>query len=150
MLVKLLAVEDSPDYAALIRSWLSGNNRNIQFEVTVIQSLGAALGRLASEEFDVILIDLSLADAEGIGVLQTLRLHKPTIPMVVLSATEDDKVVEYAIHLGAQDFITKADCSRRLLVLTIMQSIVRHLEGDEAAASRPLVSPLTKVKSTSA
>jgi two-component system, cell cycle response regulator len=134
--IKVLAVEDSPDYAALISTWLSSKSRNISFELVMTSSLVSAKQHLASDTYDVAIIDLSLVDSAGIEVLRSLLLERPAIPLVVLSATEDEHTVEGSIWLGAADFIGKSVCTRDMLILTLLQSIVRHYEAESEQDTR--------------
>lgn len=53
--VKVLAIEDSPDYAALIAKWLSGKIQNLRFEVVLTESLTSATKHLSAEDFGVVL-----------------------------------------------------------------------------------------------
>ncbi len=130
MTIRVLAIEDSRDFSALIEIWLSRRAQNIAFELTLTESLAHATMHLANEEYDVVLVDLSLIDTEGTSGLQTLLIQKPRIPMVVLSGTEDDRTAELSIVLGAEDFIGKSECNREVLISAILQAIVRHFEAN--------------------
>ena len=59
---------------------------------------------LQSESIDVILLDLHLPDASGLGILDTVVESRPDIPVVVMTGLSDEKTGENAVSKGAQDF----------------------------------------------
>lgn len=73
-----------------------------------------ALDILKKEHYDAALIDLGLPDIDGIVVIEKLRAFSH-IPIVVLSARHGSDVIEQALSLGADDYITKPFDYRNLL-----------------------------------
>ncbi len=61
-------------------------------------------------ELDLILLDLALPDANGVSIIAKLQSLAPTVPVVVLSATEDPVTVQQALEAGAAGYIPKS-CS---------------------------------------
>ncbi|EKE76776.1 two component LuxR family transcriptional regulator [Gallaecimonas xiamenensis 3-C-1] len=57
---------------------------------------------------DLVLLDLSMPGANGFSSLIQLRQHHPALPVVVVSAHEDDASVSRAYHHGAQGFVPKS------------------------------------------
>lgn len=102
----ILAIEDNPGDAFLIRFYLE----EIDPEGYVIHdagSLAKGLELLESESIDVILLDLHLPDASGLGILDTVVEFRPDIPVVVMTGLSDEKTGENAVSKGAQDFLVK-------------------------------------------
>jgi two-component system KDP operon response regulator KdpE len=99
---RVLVVEDE---RALLRA-LAMNLTARGYEVTEADTGTKALSAAATEEPDVILLDLGLPDLSGLDVIRAVRAYAQT-PIVVLSARtgSTDKVT--ALDLGADDYVTK-------------------------------------------
>jgi two-component system KDP operon response regulator KdpE len=93
------------DERPLLRA-LSMNLAARHYHVTEADNGTKALNAIASDEFDVILLDLGLPDVSGLDVIRAVRQHSTT-PIIVLSARigSSDKVE--ALDLGADDYVTK-------------------------------------------
>ena len=62
---------------------------------------------LGAGGFDVILLDLSLPDSDGIGTLTAIRVHAPQVPVLVLTGSNNETLANSALQHGAQDYIVK-------------------------------------------
>jgi DNA-binding response OmpR family regulator len=100
---RILLVEDSPD---LLDS-LQANLELEGYEVFIATRGAQALALAASQEPDLILLDLGLPDRDGYSVLQELRRRGIECPVLILSARnlEGDKLEGF--RLGADDYVTK-------------------------------------------
>jgi diguanylate cyclase (GGDEF)-like protein/PAS domain S-box-containing protein len=73
-----------------------------------------------------VLLDWGLPDAQGLtGVEQVLTLA-PATPVVVLTGLDDDEAARRAIHLGAQDYLTKNRLDPETLLRTVRHAIERQ------------------------
>lgn len=77
------------------------------FEVTAATSGAEALARAADAPFDAIVLDHSLGDANGVGLLEPLRALDPAITIVMVSGTIDVIETVRALRGGAEDVIPK-------------------------------------------
>ncbi|NLS95455.1 MAG: response regulator [Planctomycetaceae bacterium] len=110
----VLVVEDNPDHAELIVRALAANHLD---SVTLVTSGAEALGALLPDAGSeprfvpsLVLLDLKLPDISGIDVLRGLR-QAPwlvAVPVVVLTAADDDESVRMCLAAGANAFVTKA------------------------------------------
>ena len=57
---------------------------------------------------DVVVLDISLPDRNGIEACRQLRLVQPAVKIVMLTAMDDERIREAALQAGASDFVTKA------------------------------------------
>jgi Flp pilus assembly CpaE family ATPase len=138
----VLLIEDSPAYAELVQVWLS--SKDGAFVLNWADSLKAGLNRLSRGGIDVILLDLGLPDSEGGKTLVAAQAHGAGVPIVVLSANEDESLALKAIRDGAQDYIEKSSCNGELLAKAIQCAVLRHghpaaTAGEEYGADRTRV-----------
>jgi DNA-binding NarL/FixJ family response regulator len=104
--MKVLLIDDHP----LILSALQGVIQGMGSHVEVVGVGGARAAREAlarADDFDLLLLDLRLGDADGFELLTELRNGWPAIPVVVVSASDRSADVIRAIDLGAMGFVPK-------------------------------------------
>ncbi|MGE5655599.1 MAG: diguanylate cyclase domain-containing protein [Actinomycetota bacterium] len=123
--LKILLVEDDPADAELIEELLTSVS-NIQFRLKAVARLGEALNCLREMEFDAILLDLSLPDSFGIDTVNNMKVQAATIPIVVLTALNDENVAFAALRRGAQDYLVKGRLHASLLVRAVQYAIERQ------------------------
>lgn len=111
--MKVLLVDDHP----LILSALQTVIQGLGDDVTVIGVDSAQAARLALQQdsdYDLVLLDLSLGDADGFDVLAEFRQNYPALPVVVVSASDRASDVIRAIDLGAMGFVPKRSSNTAL------------------------------------
>ena len=105
--MKVLLVDDHP----LILSALEAVIKTIGGGTVVVgtDSAAAARAKLAADsDFDLVLLDLALGDADGFEVLVEFRTTYPAVPVVVVSASDRASDVIRAIDGGAMGFVPKS------------------------------------------
>ncbi len=122
--IRILLIEDNLAEARFLEEVLKGARFN-QFKLVQVQRLKAALRRLETEEFDVILLDLTLPDSQGLASLPPLIDQAPRLPIVVLTNTNDDQLAIAAVRSGAQDYLVKRQVNMELLVRSLHYAIER-------------------------
>src|SRR5436190_8726939 len=105
-----LVVEDDPNIVDLIRSNLAVRG----FDTVVSVDGARALQLLETEDPDIVLLDLMLPEADGFELCRQIRERSP-VAIIVVSARggERDKVT--ALHMGADDYMTKPFSIEELL-----------------------------------
>lgn len=104
--MKVLLVDDHP----LVLSALQAVIQNIGADTTVVGVDSAAAARTAMREasdWDLVLLDLALGDADGFDLLVEFRAAYPAVPVVVVSASDRASDVIRAIDSGAMGFVPK-------------------------------------------
>jgi DNA-binding response OmpR family regulator len=124
MVTRVLVVEDNPGDAFLIEELLADTGSG-RFDVSNSTTLAAATQALGEDNFDVILLDLSLPDSAGMDTVSAMRATAPNIPIVVLTGLDDEKVGLQALQNDAQDYFVKSDLSSRALERTIRYATER-------------------------
>ncbi len=112
----------------------------------------AALQRLAEDDdFDLVLLDIELPGLDGFQALAELRRRHPTVPVVLLSASERPEHVRAALEAGAAGFIPKS--TRGSVLLSALRLVLSGgvyvpplmvdapASGAEAASPAPELSP---------
>ena len=106
------------DDQTLFREALLNVLQRLSQGVVVIEAASAKEAkRLAMhyQELDLILLDLALPDANGVSLILELQSLAPTVPVVVLSATEAALTVQQALESGAAGYIPKSSTSHEAL-----------------------------------
>jgi DNA-binding NtrC family response regulator len=123
--IKILLVEDSLGDAILLQEILA-DLTSIELEWVPVELLKMAIDRLASEDFDVILLDLVLPDSKGLDTLLQIQARAPLTPIVVLTGMTDENMALQAVQAGVQDYLVKGQASKSdLLVRSIRYAIER-------------------------
>src|ERR1041384_3062615 len=94
---RILLVEDNPGDARLLREALK-DVANYHFDLEHVERLSQALERLRREPFDVVLLDLSLPDGQGLDSLTPVRDAAPSVPILVLTGLDDEEVAVRALR----------------------------------------------------
>lgn len=122
--LRVLLVEDNEDHSNLIRMYLERSTIQ-RFEIVQVQRLKQALLKIRSEKFDVVLLDLSLPESQGLSTFYTLHARGGGVPIVVLSGTDDELVAIEAVRGGAQDYLVKGHADHQLVLRSIRYAIER-------------------------
>ena len=133
--INVLLVEDNPGDVTLLKIMLSEECEG-RMSIETASRISEAVKRLDSGGIDVVLLDLTLPDAQGIEALVHLQAHARRVPIIVQTGLDDEDLAVKAMQLGAQDYITKGKPDGRLLVRRIRQAIERTRTARELAEER--------------
>jgi diguanylate cyclase (GGDEF)-like protein len=124
--IRVLLVEDNPGDARLIREMLaSPAYYGVTYKLSQVETLSVAVQVCSINPIEVILLDLNLPDSTGMETLENLNGMFPHIPIVVLTGLNDSELTMQSVQHGAQDYITKEECSSQLLARVIHYAIER-------------------------
>ena len=98
----ILVVDDEPPILRFLRASL----RAAGHEVLTAENADNALSTFVIENPDVVILDLGLPDRSGFEVISAIRKHS-RVPIIVLSARDDERSKVKALDLGADDYIGK-------------------------------------------
>ncbi len=125
--IRVLLVEDAAADAAVIRDYFAMSAEGeSDVAIACVDRLARARERLGSERFDVVLLDLSLPDADGLEGVEALCAVAPDVPIVVMAATGQDRLAVAAVKAGAQDYLTKGYDNGRVVRHAVRHAIERH------------------------
>ena len=124
MATRILVVDDEPPIVRMV----SANLRMRGYEVLTAATGAAALDSAEAHQPGVVVLDLGLPDLDGLEVLRRLRAWS-AVPVIVLTAREDEHDKVAALDLGADDYVTKPFGIGELLAR--IRVALRHARGPE-------------------
>jgi len=124
--IRVLLVEDNPGDARLIKEMLASPAYDgVTYQLSQVETLSVAVQVCSINPIEVILLDLNLPDSTGMETLESLNGLFPRIPIVVLTGLNDSELTMQSVQHGAQDYITKEECTSQLLTRVIHYAIER-------------------------
>jgi diguanylate cyclase (GGDEF)-like protein len=124
--IRVLLVEDNPGDARLIKEMLSGPAYfGVTYGLSQTETLNMAIRVCQNNPIDAILLDLNLPDSTGLQTLEDLNGIYPHVPIVVLTGLNDEELTMQSVQHGAQDYITKEECTPQLLTRVIYYAMER-------------------------
>ena len=117
--VKILVVDDEPPIRKLLRLGLNAHG----YDVHEAANGKSALDMLPKKP-DLVILDLGLADIDGLALLGAIRQRHDSLPIIVLSSRGDEAGKVAALDLGADDYVTKPFGMDELLAR--MRAALRH------------------------
>lgn len=127
---RILLVDDHPVVRRGLRELLSA-----AFPGVTIHEAGTgarAVGLASSEEWTLMLLDLSLPDYSGLEVLRRVRAVRPTLPVLMLSVHAADRFARRAIAAGASGYVMKHAGDDELIA-----AVALYVHGDVSAPGVP-------------
>lgn len=124
--LNILLVEDCTEDVEIIQNMLLESNLRETIYFTHIIRLQEPIENLIDQVFDVILLAISLPDSQSFDTFLRLQKCGINIPVVILTAADDEELAIELIAAGAQDYLVKGQLDSRLLMRTLQCAIVRH------------------------
>ena len=129
----ILVVDDEPKIAALARDYLE----HAGYDVVVASDGRAALEAVDRARPDLVVLDLGLPEIDGLDVTRVIR-RDSTLPIVMLTARDDEVDKVLGLELGADDYLTKPFSPRELVAR--VRAVLRRVDASSApAGARELI-----------
>lgn len=128
MAYRILVVDDEPALQSMVQEILEGAG----YEVTTAGNCAQALEQFRSSHPDAVLLDVMLPDGDGFTLLGQLRRQKD-IPVLFLSARDEDEARLQGLGLGADDYITKPFLPQELLLR--LRAVLRRVYREDTEVS---------------
>ena len=122
--VQILLIEDNLAEARLLQEFLK-QAKSKEFSLVHVQRLRDAFPQINQQTYDVILLDLTLPDSQGLSSLPLLISQAPSTPIIVLTNTNDEELAIEAVRQGAQDYLVKRHVNTDVLVRAVRYAIER-------------------------
>jgi DNA-binding NarL/FixJ family response regulator len=110
--IRVLVVDDHPMVREGLRSMLDGSEIEI---VTEAGTAAAAVEAAERDRPDVILLDIELADGDGLSVLAEIKARMPGARVLIVTMHDESRLVRQAIAAGAAGYVLKGVSRRELL-----------------------------------
>jgi len=123
--INILLIDDNPADRRLVRLALQQPWQSVNISLIMAQSIAEGIGKLNSNDFDLVLLDLGLPDSCGIKTLDKYIQASPDIPVMVLTGLASEEVGIEAIKAGAMDYLVKGKYSYDTLKRAIRYSLER-------------------------
>jgi diguanylate cyclase (GGDEF)-like protein/PAS domain S-box-containing protein len=124
--IRIVLVEDNAGDARLLREMLN-EPASCRYELTHHESMEKAVTHLVANPVDIVLLDLGLPDAQGLGAVRRAHAAAPRVPLVVLTGLDDESLAAQALQEGAQDYLIKGQIDTRGLLRSLRHAIERKI-----------------------
>lgn len=128
--IQVLLVEDNLVTAQLLCESVAAALGS-QLLFTHVECLADALRQLATARFDLVLLDLSLPDSEGLETIAQVHKTAPAVPIVALTGAHDESLALEAMRAGAQDYLVKGTVDPKMLA-RVMRYAIERQRAEEA------------------
>lgn len=123
--IKVFLITDNEANLNLMKGYFS-EIKNLKVSCKSESSPEKSLKEIASESYDLIIMELKISSSEGINSLSKVHIEFEDIPIIVITDVEDEKTGIKVISLGAQDYLIKSDLNARFIEKSIIHAIERH------------------------
>src|SRR5260370_31046083 len=128
----ILVIDDEAE----IREGLELVVKTERYRVTMADTGQSGLLRLGEQPYDLLLLDVSLPDRNGIELLKDIRRQDPHLPIVLITAYGSIEMARAAFKSGAMDYITKPWSNDELLA-QVAQAVEAHRLREENVQLKP-------------
>jgi DNA-binding NarL/FixJ family response regulator len=137
---RIFLVDDHP----LVREWLT-NLVNGQIDLVICgeaEDASRALSAIGIARPQIAVVDLSLKSGSGLELVKDLRLHHPSVGVIVLSMHDEALYAERALRAGARGYVMKRETTKKILtaIRCVLEGGVYVSEGFAAKIAEKLVS----------
>src|SRR3954468_21722572 len=123
--VKVLLIEHDPGFARRVGEML-GQAHDLGADLRPQPDLNSGISALRDEQFDLVVLDISVPDGAGLANVPLLQAEAPSLPIIVAGDADDERVALEAVHAGAQDYLVKRQLNPGWLERSIRYAIERH------------------------
>ena len=127
----ILVVDDEKPIRRLLRMYLDEGG----YTVTEAADGAEALSKMRDGGIDLVLLDLMLPEIDGLEVCRRIRDDHPAVPVIMLTARDDEASRVTGLEMGADDYVTKPFSARELVAR--VKAVLRRVQG-EPDATGPL------------
>ncbi len=122
--MEVLLVEDNPGDVRLLQELLK-DERRFSLSLHHVDCLSEAAEFLTRRKVDLILLDLSLPDSQGLDTFRIIQEMAQSVAIIILTGLEDEDLATQAMQQGAQDYLQKGATEGELLLRSMRYAIER-------------------------
>ena len=128
--IKILVIEDNPADVRLLQEMLT-EVKEFYYSLECADRLSAGLSSLTKRGIDVVLLDLSLPESQGLDTFEQVFAQAPYVPVIIMTITGDEEIAVKAVQKGAQDYLFKGQVNGNCLARSIRYAIERKRAEEE-------------------
>jgi hypothetical protein len=130
-LIKILLFEESQSYADLMQEMLLAAGRSNstsvpQFQLIQVQEFLEAISVLQAESINVVILDLSVRDAQNLEIIPKLHSLFPNVAVIAMSDRQDEAMLKRVLSINAQDYLVKSEMTPQLLRWILLCAVTRQ------------------------
>ncbi len=125
--IRVLVVDSSTIDRKLLLNYLA-NIEDTVLECDELDSMDEAIEQISHnpDRYDLVILDLRLANAQGLDILKQFSKTFPNLPYIIVSTYGDDDVIENALNIGAHDYLIKGQFTVDRLARAVRFAINRE------------------------
>ena len=108
---RILVVDDDPEIRKLLARYIEGQGFRVQLAATCKE----LREKLATQQIDLIVLDVMLPDGSGLDMCRDLRGDRSSVPIILLTALKEDVDRIIGLEIGADDYLGKPFNPRELI-----------------------------------
>lgn len=133
--LRVLLIDDSPMDARIVLQLLASDN-SAEISLSMASTLAEGIAKVNSDDFDAVLLDLSLPGSSGLETLAQFRNCCPAAPVLVLTGSDSEEMATQAVQEGAQDYLVKWTFPPQSLLRALRYAIERQKRRQLEASVR--------------
>lgn len=130
--IKVALVDDHSLFCLAMKALFDKNDSEIRI-VFYTDDIDALLAYVTDNEIDVILLDIIMPKVSGIEALRRIKAHDPEMPVVMLSASSSQDIIQEAIQNGADGFLSKQADANEIVAAATSAAEGVHYYGKDIA-----------------
>ncbi|HET7625990.1 MAG TPA: SpoIIE family protein phosphatase [Verrucomicrobiae bacterium] len=123
--LKILLIEHDPGFTRAVGEMI-GQARDLSADISSASDLKSGFSVLSRNNFDVVVLDVSVPDGAGLANISLLKAEAPRLPIIAAGDADNETVAVEAVQAGAQDYLVKHQLTPGWLERSIRYSIERH------------------------
>lgn len=108
---RIMLAEDDSNLGTLLRNYLAAKN----YDTTLYMTGRSALEAFSAGQFDLCILDIMMPEMDGLALARAIRNTEPAIPIIFLTAKNQEEDIIEGFKSGADDYITKPFSMEELL-----------------------------------
>jgi len=120
----ILVIDDDPGIRLGYREAL----RAAGFDVESAEDGREGLKATMKRDFDLILLDIFMPNMNGLDCIRALKMSRPEVPVIIITANEESEIAQEAFKFGARDLIPKP-IPNDVLVQAVREALALPAEG---------------------
>ena len=133
--LNVLLIEDNPMDARLISEYFE-LSKFVDIYLITTDRVSNGLKLISKEDFDIILLDLTLPDATKLEALDRIMAFTTDIPIIILTGMKDEKLAITAVQKGAEDYLVKGSFNRDSLNRALIYAVERNRTRKEIVKNK--------------